>query len=171
MAELKLREGDLKAELARLQASVVDLPTVEEVRQVSEVASRTFRERFRMARTITTADGTRRVNLKFNARVDTANYDYNGMSWEEARELVQLVFAGTNSAGDRYGVRVELPDGQGRKKRKHWHFHLTGRLINQWGTAPAAPYVPGDPDTTPDEFQGGPEQMALLEGGTRDSWH
>lgn len=162
LGELRAREEALKAELGSLHSTLGGMPTAEEVKALAEKASRAFGHRYSDAGLI--------------ARKNVANGDFAKMSWEEARRLVQMVFAGTTPTGERFGVRVELPPGQGHtgRRRRIWRFHIRGRLVDEWGTSPAAPFVPSDPKDS--EFSGGRRQRELLEGlagerGTKDSCH
>jgi hypothetical protein len=143
-----------------LHASLGNVPTAQEVKAVAERASRTL--------------GRRWSDPNLVAKKQLANERFAKMTGEESREVVQMVFAGTAPAGERFGVRVELPPGQERKRRERWHFHIRGRLVDQWGTSPAAPFVPADPGDG--GFLGGPCQEDLLAGveaerGTKAACH
>jgi DNA invertase Pin-like site-specific DNA recombinase len=147
LAELATQEETLKAELTKLGAELENSYTPEEIQVVADRASRGFRRRYPTSA------------LQW-ARNRALNDDFAGMTWSEARELVQLVFAGNTSDGRRMGVYVELPEGHTRRFHKRWRFHLRGRLVENWGVSPHAPFVPTDPEET--EFSGGPLQRGLL---------
>jgi DNA invertase Pin-like site-specific DNA recombinase len=121
-ADLREREAALLADKERLQATLANVPTKQEVEQVAKRVTRLFRPH---------------VDVKLNLEVDHANSDFDGMSWEDRRALAQMVFAGKTLDGLRRGVYVERAEGMRRKqKNQRWRFHLLGRLVDLKGEAP-----------------------------------
>jgi hypothetical protein len=151
-ARRKLAERDEREKMLKDGLAEVDLANTVSAEQVRAAAQ-----------SVSTAFGRRIVrlsNVKLHARVSLLNDRLERMTFEEGRELVQVVFAGKTPAGERFGVRVQLPADQERKHQKTWRFNITGRLVDTWGTSRREPGVPafwGD-----HEFQGGPELKRLL---------
>jgi DNA invertase Pin-like site-specific DNA recombinase len=128
---VKEREDALKGQLEALERVLADAPDPEEV----ERAAREIGERFR---------ATKRH----------ANSDLAGMSWQDRRSLVQMVFAGRSvgdgslgPAGERRGVYVRRVEGQRPHRRQQWNFRLVGRVaVDFWGSTPP-------PDMSPEEAE------------------
>ena len=74
-----------------------------------------------------------RGNRKINREKQQANRNYDSMSWDEKRELCQIVFGGKLADGRRMGVYVERIEGQPKHGPKDWKFHIHGNLIDEWG--------------------------------------
>jgi hypothetical protein len=139
--ELKAREEGLKVERAELHEALGNMPTAEEVKAAAERACKLFRPR---------------ADMKLNAQKMHANHYYEEMAWADKQELVEMVFGGTGRNGERFGIRVSLQAGEAHVRGKVWRYRLTGRLLDDWGTADGA-------DRSGDEPQGGPDQRKLLE--------
>lgn len=138
LTELKRRETLMREEFGRISANLQHLPTVAEVQAAAEQMASAFRKRG--------------WSDKVWAASERANLEFDRMTWEEARSLVQMVFAGKTADGKRMGICVD--GNRGRRRSPSWGYRILGRLIDQWGDTSEA---------FPDEPLGGPEQKRLLE--------
>jgi DNA invertase Pin-like site-specific DNA recombinase len=137
LGELKTRQEEFTQEVHRLNASLTNVPTPEEIRQMAEKVS---------------GMGIKRVPIRVLLKQWEANRDYDGMSFEQKRYLVELVFGGRTPEGKRLGVYVKPGEG------KTWNYHILGHLIDQPGVSPKPPFEPyqdSEGDWVP-EFNGAP---------------
>jgi hypothetical protein len=103
------------------------------------------------------------VDARMVTRIKLANRRRERMTWEEKRQLCELVFGGKGQDGRRLGVRVSWVEGQEQRKRKAFAFRISGKLIDSSGTTT---------DTShDDEPTGAPLQGRLLEEVTRKALH
>jgi DNA invertase Pin-like site-specific DNA recombinase len=162
LTALKEKETAFLAERDRLHVSLINLPDPSEVEAAADRLSRTVRRFLTPRGKVATEDarGVKRIDVKMWAVVSTINGDRAGISWEDARALVQKVFAGRTADGRRMGVFVEGNRGSCRWPR--WDYRLHGRLIDSLqGSAP-------DTDAEAEPL-GGPLQEALLAEGELNS--
>jgi hypothetical protein len=138
LAELDERAGKLSEEIDKLAAILANVPSTKEIERFAEKVTkrRAYLPRHRLI-----------ANL--------SNGDLDGMTFEERRELLEMVFGGKTPDGKRLGVYVTL-------KGKEPSYRILGRLIDQQGT------IPDRLLETPqeDEWNGAERQQALLESVT-----
>jgi hypothetical protein len=159
MAELRRQADAMRVQANKLKALLASTPTRE---QVEATAARLV-DRF----------GRRHVDVKKliedRIREDQVRFDFDGMSWEERKGLLGLVFNGTTPEGQRLGVYVTRAVGQLCGRRQVWDLRLLGLLVDRLVTTPAAPWEPREPDDQ--EFSGAPLQGELLESVTGSEQH
>jgi DNA invertase Pin-like site-specific DNA recombinase len=154
LAELKDREAALREELGLINVTLEHQPTAAEVNAAAEAMAAAFRPR--------------KMNAKLLVAKMEINTDFGGMSWEQARALVQMVFSGKTTEGKRMGIHIER--NRGSRRRPCWDYQIAGRLVHCTGLAPAPPYEDSDPERP--EFTGGHMQHWLLQEVTTNSgWY
>jgi DNA invertase Pin-like site-specific DNA recombinase len=158
LGDLNAREADLREQLGRLQASLENVPTPEQVREAAEKVSAGFGK---MRKSMMSAHDWAQTML-----AEQANYDPGLAGWEDRRALAEMVFGGKTAEGKRMGVYVEWLEGQEGRRHKVCRYRVVGRLIDQWGQAPMPEFVRFDDDDC--EFKGGPipMQQELLQAVT-----
>ena len=109
MGALREREAEQREKLQRIKNQLEGVPSPEEVQAVSKVLSG-----------------------RIYALRDSAT-DYNAMTWDEKRALVEQVFGVEMPDGKRGGVYIEWMPGD--DKRSNWKFSIRG-TINQDKLAP-----------------------------------
>lgn len=147
LRELSEREKPLADELARLLGELDNAPTPEDVRAAEEQTVAAFADHIPSA--------------KLWAKSAGLNDDLAGMTWEDKRKLLEMVFGGKTSEGGRMGVYVRWLEGQRERRRKRWGYQINGHLIKQGCVVPHTPNQRIHPEDG--EFCGGPLQGALLE--------
>jgi DNA invertase Pin-like site-specific DNA recombinase len=141
LEDLHGREQTIGEELDRLSATLANVPSAKEIKLFAE----------KVTKRRSCAPSRHKI------MVDFANRDIDGMTFEERRELMQLVFGGKTPDGKRLGVYVTL---EGKKPK----YRILGKLVDETGTVPERPFGPVDPH---DEcFYGAPKQEALLQEAT-----
>jgi DNA invertase Pin-like site-specific DNA recombinase len=163
LGELAQKEHALREELGRLIVELENVATPEEIEAAAEQAVATFKRR-------------PCVDAELMFATISTNHDFDAMSWDEARKLVELVFAGRTPDGKRRGVYVGRPEGRGGTRHKRHVFRMLGRLLDQWGKTPKPPFTPKDPKISTDgtiwtdqEFDGGPLQGLLLKDVNKEA--
>jgi site-specific DNA recombinase len=117
--KLKEREAVIAEELARLQESIKNVPTREQLEYISvQVASKFNRKQTR-----------RRVDPLAVVKRIAAHSTFNEMTWEDQRSLIEEVFAGKTPDGKRMGVYIEPADG----KPSRWKYTIRGILLDAEG--------------------------------------
>jgi len=138
-------ETRYQEERGRLAASLENVPTPEEVKRVGRRVSKAF--------------------VRANAAKDVANWNFDRMTWEEKRDLLQRVFAGKMPDGRRRGVYITWAEPEpGCKRRKVASYTIRGRLVQITGTLPMAQETAehlADPD-----YAGAEEQERLVATST-----
>jgi site-specific DNA recombinase len=110
---LKDRESALREERDRLSEFLGSKPTPEQIEDTSKRIAAAFR-----------TQSLRKASARFRAR----SKPLSEMTWEEKRELCQMVFSGKTPDGRRMGVYVKW-DAEG----KDWTFDIHGHLIEGEG--------------------------------------
>jgi hypothetical protein len=148
MDSLKEREAILKDELSSLQAHLENVVDPEEVKRLAEQVGQGFKHRY--------------VNAKLEAQKSKADSDLSGMSWEDKRALLQMVFAGKTADKKRMGVYVQRIPGRERGWKQSWNYRILGRVTVDVCSSTVHPR----PDPREYEFLGGPKQRELLSEGS-----
>jgi site-specific DNA recombinase len=151
MAELR-RQGDAVAEqVNKLKALLANTPTRD---QIETTAAR-----------IVDLFGRRHVDnkklIEDRIREDQIMFDFDGMTWDERKALLGLVFNGTTPEGQRLGIYVSRAVGQVRKRCQVWNLRILGRLVDQLVMTPSPAWEPREEDDQ--EFAGAPLQDELLD--------
>jgi site-specific DNA recombinase len=63
------------------------------------------------------------------SKVGHANHNFDAMTWEDKRGLVEMFFAGKTTDGKRMGVYVEWIEGQEARKQKKWRYRIHGLAV------------------------------------------
>jgi hypothetical protein len=113
LKELADQETRYRAELARLDDALQNVPTPEGVRAVAD-----------------------RVSARFGAEYRLANHSLERMTWEEQRALAQMVFCGELPDGRRMGIYIEFVEGQTSRTYRQWRYTIHGHLIHDRGQMP-----------------------------------
>jgi DNA invertase Pin-like site-specific DNA recombinase len=142
---LKERDQHLADELDKLVQLLANIPSAEQVKEVAEQIAGNFKRRVRVP------------SHKLIANL--ANRHFEAMTWEEQRNLIQMIFRGKDASGKRYGVYISWIAGQEKKRKKEWCFRIVGRLA--FTTSGRVPTMPTLPDN--EDFSGAPLQNELLE--------
>jgi DNA invertase Pin-like site-specific DNA recombinase len=150
MGELR-RQGDaVTDQINKLKALLANTPTRE---QIEATAARLV-DKF----------GRRHVDVKKliedRIREDQIRFDFDGMTWDEKKALLGMVFNGTTPEGQRLGIYVTRAVGQVRKRCQVWNLRILGRLVDQLVTTPTPAWEPREYDDV--EFAGAPLQDELL---------
>jgi site-specific DNA recombinase len=114
------KERKYQDEIERIQETLAKLPALERIRTISKQMSVKFRKRVR-------------VSAKKAAIYYRVNRDFDGMSWEEKRQLAEMVFGGKTVDGSRMGVYVSSIPKFERKRPRHWAYEIRGHLIDGGG--------------------------------------
>jgi hypothetical protein len=142
LASLTADEQRLSEQLDKLAATLANVPSAAQIKIFAEkVTRRSYVE----------------PRHKIVARL--ANSDIHGMTFEERRELVQMVFAGKTPDGRRLGVYVTL---DGKKPQ----YRILGRLVDESGTVPTKSLGHASPE---DWWQEAPRQQDLLDTVTNSA--
>jgi DNA invertase Pin-like site-specific DNA recombinase len=159
---MRSRESAFQAERDAAAEVLKNLPTGKQVRDAADMAAQAFKPWTWMW-----------------SHVQTINEDFAGLSFNDARALLRMIFDGTTPDGRRQGVYISPPDGpQLRATGRKWSYRILGRtLVDLKGHLPKPPFDPGEPIYCPEtddyctneEFQGGPLQEQLLAGVTAGS--
>jgi site-specific DNA recombinase len=136
LASIAADEQRIGMDLEKLTASLANVPTAKEIKL--------FAEKVTKRRSVTPS----RLGI-ITAR---ANRDIDGMTFDERRELMELVFGGKTPDGRRLGVYVQL-DG------KEPTYRILGRLVDETGSIPTKPIGPFSPEDWSHEA---PKQQDLL---------
>jgi DNA invertase Pin-like site-specific DNA recombinase len=132
MDELNSREQHLADELDKTAEILANIPSADERKGIAHSIVRA---------------ATRAV----------ANRQFDRMSWQEQRTLVQMVLGGKSPDGKRHGVYISWVDGQENKRKRKWGYRIEGRLnLAMKGK------VPADPVADDWEPSGAPLQDELL---------
>jgi site-specific DNA recombinase len=114
MDELNSREQHLADELDKTAAILANIPTSEQVKETATRIAGKFKRRYYEPR--------ERIATRL------ANCQFDKMTWDEQRSLVQMVVGGKSTEGRRHGVYISWIDGQENKRRKKWGYRIEGRL-------------------------------------------
>jgi hypothetical protein len=113
LREISDREVLLQHELDVRNRELANTPTATEVKEAADRVATAFKK----------------VNLaKMWATSFRLNNDLGGMSWEDRRALMQMVFSGKTPDGRRMGVY--MAPAQGSRTKRQWSFRILGRLID-----------------------------------------
>jgi DNA invertase Pin-like site-specific DNA recombinase len=134
MAELKQCETTLLEEKESLGVVLQNLPSPEQVEEEARRASDSFK---------------------------SANRDLAGMTYDEKRALIEMVFAGKTADGRRLGVYVR--PGRARE----WGYRVLGRLVEAGGVTPRPPVEESPYD--PKMWGSGADYQGELLEGVRNS--
>jgi site-specific DNA recombinase len=162
MTKQRERETALKEEQNRLDAELANLPDPEVVKAAARRVSAAFNE-FKAKHGHEALDGINYTSSRMWAFKATVNHDYTGLSYEDAKALVEMVFGAKTPDGRRMGVYVEWVPGEETKRRKRWSYRLVGRVVSAFhegGMVPRPAWWDGPPDGP--EFAGGTHQRQLL---------
>ncbi|NLF73140.1 MAG: recombinase family protein [Candidatus Anammoximicrobium sp.] len=107
LQEMNLREATLRDEAQQINAQLGRQPTPDAIKDLAENATEIFRKRV-------------------DARPWAASRDWDGMTWDDKRALIQTVFDGTTPDGRPCGVYIDPINGQVDHRRKRWAFELIG---------------------------------------------
>lgn len=100
------RQEKLQVEKERLLDYLESQPDFDKIKTVSKNVSTAFLTRKRLIK-------------------EKANINFDKMTWEEKRHLVEMVFSGKTPDGRRMGVFIEWPE------KGNWRFSIRGHLIDQ----------------------------------------
>lgn len=114
LQELKEQKAELDLQAIYINSQLGNRPTKEAIKELSAVASNVFRKR---------------VSALPTAMKD----DKEGMSWDDKRKLVEMVFNGVGADGRPHGVYIHAIEGQQMHRRKKWRLELHGH-----------PFIDGD---------------------------
>ncbi len=118
LSELKLREKVLSEEIDRLLDNRDTRPDPTKIKNIAKKVSIRFKRH-------------RQTNAKLVARKRDIMHDYESMTWEEKRTLVESVFNGKTESGKRMGVFIKF-----NKDAKNYSFTIRGHLIEASGLLP-----------------------------------
>lgn len=137
LTKLSDQETALREELDKVESTLANVPTVEDIKS-----------------------DAKKVSAKWRLFLKTTciNNRFDEMTWEERRKLALMVFSGRSPEGKRHGIYIEWIPGQEKRKQKRFRYWLIGRLIHQTGTIPSMWYI--DPEGG--EFSGGTMQKELM---------
>ncbi len=116
--KLKQQECQLSEEWQRLDDSLDNVPTPEEIRAIAKQLAEHSKKRV--------------VSAKWRATRRHIDHAFAEMTWDERRSLVEKVFGGKTPDGKRMGVYIERADG----KPTRWNYVIRGNLIDVEGAAP-----------------------------------
>jgi hypothetical protein len=133
LAKLRQQEDAHKDELAGIIAELEHVPDTKTAKQVGVWVAGEFK---------------RRIGAKMWAKQLDLNTRIDQMTWEQRRELLELVFDGRGPDGKRFGVYVTPSDG-----RRVWEYDVLGNLIK----------LSSRTDEKPDDFAGVVDGSGLLE--------
>lgn len=117
LLEMGKREQKLQDQFDQLTQHMDNAPTAEQLQRVTDAVQDRF--------------GRKRVSAK--GRAIRSGITYKDMTWDEKRALVELVFSGTDEAGQRLGVHIEPYNGPRTNSPKRWAFRIKGHLIDAEG--------------------------------------
>jgi len=122
------RETKLTAEAERLAEYLDKVPSPALAKSTAKRVSDAMR-RFK-------PKGRKLVSARLWAKVSHANSALDKMTWEEKRELLQMVFGGKTVDGQRMGIYVERIQGQEGRQHRQWRYMIKGHLIDERGFFP-----------------------------------
>lgn len=133
----RLRETDfrLAEELERLGESIENVPSLETVKETAAKVVEQFKPKPKQRKIA----GARKA-----AAINSADTDFNAMTWEEKRQLTEMVFSGKTLTGKRMGVYVRPAQGDNARSHRKWEFTIHGHFIQESGRT--------GPDVTEDSF-------------------
>ncbi len=111
LAGLQDREELLTTELDQVLVSIENVPTPEDIKATAEEVVRRFSKP--------------KVSARKRLRIREAN-QFDKMTWEDKRGLIELVFEGTFSDGRPMGIYIEPIEGQENHRQKKWAFTIRG---------------------------------------------
>jgi hypothetical protein len=114
MDELREREQFLADEQDKTADMLRSIPSADELKETARKIAGTFRRSYYEPR--------ERIVTRL------ANCQFDKMTWDEQRSLVQMVFSGKSPEGQRHGVYISWVDGQENKRKKKWGYRIVGRL-------------------------------------------
>jgi site-specific DNA recombinase len=114
--ELKEKERLLTASLDAIHTGLEFIPSAESIRSVADRVANQFQAR-------------QPLSARLRAQTDRANGDISNMTWDEKRELVEMVFCGKTPEGKRMGVSIKL----GAHVKRTWCYTINGHLIHDEG--------------------------------------
>ena len=120
LEQLKQRETNLAGEAERLQVSLENVLDAQQIKVTAEQCATLFN-----------GQKIRCGSAKLWAKTSKANDDLEGMSWDDKRALVEMVFSGKTTEGKRMGIYIDRLDGQ-----RAWKFAIRGHLIYRFGKSP-----------------------------------
>jgi len=146
--EGKQRITRLESERDSILASIPDAPSPGQIKEIARRVARRSRD-------------VPKAMVRANARIGSANSEFDRMTWKEQRDLCQRVFAGKTPDGKRAGVYIEWPEGRTGKVR----YTICG-LLTRSGALPMQADVAGML-TSPDNARAD-RQNELI---TTSAWH
>lgn len=111
LAGLQEREELLTTELDRVLTSIENVPTPEDIKATAEEVVRRFAKP--------------KVSARKRLKIREAN-QFDQMTWEDKRGLIELVFNGTCPDGYPMGIYIEPIKGQENYRQKKWAFTIRG---------------------------------------------
>ncbi|MFH5803327.1 recombinase family protein [Alienimonas sp. DA493] len=111
-------EAKLREELNAVNRQLTAVPNPDGVRAAAEAACDAWGARVGV------------VSARRRMVQHKAAYDFEALSPEDRRALVEMVFVGRTPDGNPAGVYVEPIPGQKPRRPKRWRFHLRGLLMD-----------------------------------------
>lgn len=109
--ELNQRESNLSEQMHALADSLDNSPSPEQIKATADEVVRRF---------------TKVSTARRRAVARAAQTDFDAMTWDDKRALVEMVFNGRTPEGRPFGIYVESIEGQKKRRRKQWAFQLIG---------------------------------------------
>src|SRR5262249_13542501 len=114
------RQAVLQRDVGAIDATLLNMPSAEQVKLTAEEIAGNFRYHTdKKGRTHSYAHIPRHQLV-----ANISSYHFEQMTWEEQRELVEMVFGGRTPGGKRMGAYIEWIEGQERRRVKEWRFML-----------------------------------------------
>tara|TARA_R110001592_G_scaffold8400_4_gene46009 strand:+ start:3478 stop:4626 length:1149 start_codon:yes stop_codon:yes gene_type:complete len=111
LAGLQDREYLITAELERVLVSIENIPNPEDIKATAEEVARRF--------------SRPKLSARRHLKIREAN-QFDQMTWEDKRGLIELVFDGTFSDGRPMGIYIKPIEGQENHRQKIWAFTIRG---------------------------------------------
>lgn len=135
--KLKAQRAPIQARRDQTEAIKDQLPTPERIKEHAEQVSESVRGGF------SKKPRQRVSSRKYNAL--KAGLDFESLTWDEKRSLIEHAFQGTGPNGKPCGVYIRTIPGQAQFRYKSYRFELVGNLAI-YETKGRIPYDPVPPD-------------------------
>jgi site-specific DNA recombinase len=88
------------------------------------------------ARAITATAARMALSTRWRITCRQINEAFDEMTWEERRQLAEMVFSGHTPDGRRMGIYIKRVEGQEGRRYRRWDYAIHGHLIDEEGSAP-----------------------------------
>ncbi len=114
LRQLNEEKSRIQADISRLNCQIEEMPSTSEIRKAGSRLAKRWPQK---------------VSFRRHMLLQEAN-EFENMTWDEQRKLVEAVFSGDSPDGRPMGLYIYPIEGQQKHRQKKWRFQLLGHVPN-----------------------------------------